>query len=134
MLPVLALAASLYVSCKKDDDDTSSAPLPVQPKPNYRDTLARKWEVKEATHNGSPDGSSQGLKLDIKKDGSYLLVNTGFNGTWKMLDSNAQRILIDDGTQYKTEWTVEKISSQELQVKFISPFTGGNSTWKMKPY
>jgi len=87
--------------------------------------------VKTALYDGGIDKSSQGLRLNIKKDGSYILENTLYNGTWEFTD-NKTKVNIDKGnTSYETVWTIKSISSKELKIEFKSPFAGGTSTWNM---
>ncbi|MBI1223232.1 MAG: hypothetical protein GC180_11560 [Bacteroidetes bacterium] len=137
-LSILTFVLFTLLACSKSD-----TPVPSSGGNNggnnsgnnasWVDTLSRKWIVYEAYHNGTPDGSSSGLVLDMKNDGSYKLVNTGYVGTWEF-EENYTKVRIDKGnSSYETLWTIESISSTLLKVKFISPFTGGNAEWTLKP-
>jgi len=124
-------------SCKKNDPPV--APITtvppkdtIKPKPVVlEDTLKGNWVVMEAKHNGSPDFSSKGLKLNFKTNGTYTLVGNGYAGTWEFLE-NKTKVLIDKSTpEFKTTWTLVKITNKNLEITFKSPFTGGNAEWKM---
>jgi len=136
----LLMICALAASCSKDSDNPTTGGNSGgngggfnPPVVSLEDTISRKWEVKSATHKGSPDNSSAGLQLDIRKDGTYTLISTGFEGTWEFQNDKAQ-VLLDEDTQYETLWTIDKISSTHLDVSFKSPFTGGASTWEMEPF
>jgi hypothetical protein len=125
------LVLSLY-ACSKDDSnpETKNDPDPVVIV-SLEDTISRKWMVDVATHNGTSDGSSKGLIVDMRKDGSYTLVSTNYIGTWEFLD-NKTKVLLDKGvSNLETTWTIGKITSKSLIVDFKSPFTGGNAHWEM---
>lgn len=134
-LIIVIAAMGLLMACNKEDSSTT-APTNNSgintPKPNWTDSIVRAWEVVKATHNGTPDNSTEGLELNLKKDGTYLLVTTGFNGTWKFSDSAYKTVLIDEKTpQYKTVWTIKKLTSKRLEIDFKSPFTGGAVHWDL---
>lgn len=128
---------SLLVACSKEEkaatgngqNNTVNPPVV-----SLEDTICRNWEVKNATHNGTNDPSSLGLRLTIKKDGSYILHTTSYTGTWEFIE-NKQKVLLDKGTSsYKTTWTIKELSAKKMRVTFTSPFTGGAAEWEMKPY
>lgn len=136
---IICLFMLLAAACSKSDDN----PAPSgnnnggnnTPTPSWTDTITRKWRVVAATHKGSPDNSSKGLELNIRKDGSYTLISTGFVGTWKFTDNTYKTILLDEtNAQFKTTWTVVKMTAKRLEVDFKSPFTGGASHWDMEPF
>ena len=136
---IVCLFVILAAACSKNDDNpspsTGNNTGGNTTKPSWTDTLVRKWRVVAATHKGSPDNSSTGLELNIRKDGSYTLISTGFIGTWKFTDSTYKPILLDDkDAQFKTTWTVNKLTAKRLEVDFKSPFTGGASHWDMEPF
>lgn len=132
----IALIAIAFMACSKESDPVVNA----NPNQNgggnntvvsLEDTISRKWKVANATHNGSADNSSKGLELDIRKDGSYTLITTGFIGTWEFQNNKTEVLLDKDNASFKTVWTIESMSSTALNVKFKSPFTGGNAAWNM---
>ncbi len=132
----ITLLLVVFAACSKDSDPAANP----NPNPNgggnttpvsLEDTISRRWEVVSATHNGSEDNSSKGLKLEIRKDGSYTLITTGFVGTWEFQNNKKEVLLDKDDPSIKTVWTIESINSTALNVKFKSPFTGGNATWDM---
>ncbi len=133
----LIIAIALIVilaACSKEDSSTTSPTNNVNntPKPLWADSIARDWEVVKATHNGAPDHSTKGLELNLMKNGTYLLVTTGYNGTWKFSDSTYKTVLIDEGApQYKTVWTIRKLTAKRLEIDFKSPFTGGAVHWDL---
>lgn len=135
---VICLFITLVVACSKSDDNSSpnnNNGGNNNPAPSWTDTLVRKWRVVAATHKGSPDNSSKGLELDVRKDGSYTLISTGYVGTWKFTDNTYKTILLDEtDAQFKTTWTVIKLTAKRLEVDFKSPFTGGNAHWDMEPF
>ncbi|MDX5320248.1 MAG: hypothetical protein LPK45_04135 [Bacteroidota bacterium] len=100
---------------------------------SWTDTISRKWIVYEAFHNGSADHSSAGLILDMKPDGSYILVNNGYNGTWEFTSDFSQALIDKNEPSYKTTWTFVTLSSSVMKIKFKSPFTGGNVEWELRP-
>lgn len=133
-LSIIAIFMLLATACSKED----STPTPSTPNggnntptPDYVDSIARDWKVTAATHRGSPDNSSKGLELNIRKDGSYTLKSTGFIGTWEFTDNDTKVVLDKDNTQFKTTWTINKLTSTRMEVDFKSPFTGGSSHWDM---
>lgn len=131
------IAATLVVlaACSKDDGGGTTPTNNTgnnTPRPNWKDSIARNWEVVKATHNGAPDNSTEGLELNLKKNGTYLLVTTGYNGTWKFSDSAYTTVLIDEAApQYKTVWTIKKLTAKRLEIDFKSPFTGGAVHWDL---
>ena len=97
-------------SCSENDPE----PTPIAPTTNNNDTtntdttqnrtktqmLAKRWIVDEAYVDvNTPDASSKGLILDVRADGSYTLVSTGYIGTWEFED-NERKINWDKGTQF----------------------------------
>lgn len=125
------------ISCSKEEDATSNNGTNnggnTTPSASWTDTLSKRWKVSEAYHNGSQDASSKDLLLEFRKDGSYTLLSTGFVGTWAF-QKDATEILLDKGnTSFETLWTIQSISSQKLDVKFVSPFTGGQAQWILNP-
>ncbi|MEZ4805715.1 MAG: hypothetical protein R2852_09595 [Bacteroidia bacterium] len=122
-------------SCSKDNSSTDPAPnKDPDVVVSLEDTITRKWIVEDATHNGTADGSSTGLILDIRNDGSYTLVSTNYIGTWEFMDNKTKVLLDKDGSNIKTTWTIVEINSNSLIVDFKSPFTGGNAHWEMIPF
>lgn len=134
-LGIACLFIALASACSKNDD--SGTPTGSNnggnntPTPDWTDSISRDWKVTAATHKGSPDNSSKGLELNIRSDGSYTLVSTGFVGTWEFMDNYTKVLLDKNNSQFKTTWTINKLSSQRLEVDFKSPFTGGSSHWDM---
>lgn len=133
VLVIVSMLTGIY-SCKKKpapkNDKTPDAPV-VKPVP--RDTISRNWVVDTAFHLGDPDFSSKGLKLNMAKDGSYYLVNTGYTGTWAFADSTNKSVVLDEkDAKFKTIWSIQSLTAKRLHVKFKSPFTGGASEWIMK--
>lgn len=138
---ILIAFVALLAAC--GDNDSAEKP---QPKDNNNNnggdttivdlgnTISRSWKVVNATHNGGYDGSSVGLKLNIRKDGSYTLLSTGYVGTWEFIEEKTKVLLDKDVSQYKTTWTLDSLSEQFMKVNFKSPFTGGNSVWEMESY
>lgn len=134
---LLFLSISI-LSCKKSEEpnpivnntgDTSKPKITV-----LTDTLKGKWEVTNSTHNGTVDNSSKGLRMVFDANGTYLLVNTNYKGTWEFID-NKTKILIDkDVPEFKTTWTIDQLTNKNFDVTFISPFTGGKVVWKMLRY
>lgn len=133
-ISVLFLA---LLSCSKDDQPVPPNNNGGNPNPNpvvsLEDTLSRRWYVDEATHNGSPDNSSKGLILNIKKDGTYILESTGYQGTWEFIENKTKVLLDKNNSSFKTTWTIQLLTSKNLNVTFKSPFTGGNAVWKLRP-
>lgn len=132
------LILSFAVSCKKNDGPKNNNPqdtIKPPPKPVVlEDTISRVWIVQDATHNGTTDGGSIGLQLEIMKNGSYVLYQTSYQGTWEFIE-NKTKVLIDKNEpSYKTTWTIQKLTAKHLDVSFKSPFTGGSVEWKMIPY
>jgi hypothetical protein len=125
------------ISCKKPDqpDPVITSKDTIKPKPTVlEDTLKGKWEVNYATHNGTIDNGTKGIRMIFDSKGTYLLVNTGYQGTWEFLE-NKTKILIDkDSPDFKTTWTIKKLTNTNFDVTFISPFTGGKVEWKMIRY
>lgn len=137
---ILIAFVALLAAC--GDNDSAEKPQPKDNNNNGGDTtivdlgntISRSWEVVNATHNGGYDGSSTGLKLNIRKDGSYTLLSTGYVGTWEFIEEKTKVLLDKDVSQYKTTWTLDSLSEKYMKVNFKSPFTGGNSVWEMESY
>lgn len=132
---LLALVMLALASCSKDEDTVSTTNNGGGNSNNqniaWEDTISRRWYVNEALYNGNPDESSFGLRLNIKKDGSYILENNQYQGTWEFTD-NKTKVNVDKGNStYETVWTIKSISSTKLKIEFKSPFAGGTSTWDM---
>lgn len=132
---LLALVMLALASCSKDDDTATTTNNGGGNNSNsniaWEDTISRRWYVSEALYDGSPDASSKGLRLNIKKDGSYILENNQYQGTWEFTD-NKTKVNVDKGNStYETVWTIKSISSKKLKIEFKSPFAGGTSTWDM---
>jgi len=133
-LSIITIFILLAAACSKEEE---SNPTPTPgggnntPTPDYVDSIARSWKVTAATHRGSADNSSKGLELDIRKDGSYTLKSTGYIGTWEFIDNDTKVLLDKDNSQFKTTWTINKLTSTRMEVDFKSPFTGGASHWDM---
>lgn len=137
----LLLSVSVFIlswmACSEKDEtppanNTGNNQNP--PVVSLEDTICRNWEVKSATHNGSNDPSSMGLKLTLNKNGTYLLHSTSYQGTWEFTDQKTKVLLDKNTPNYKTTWTIVKLSSKKLEVTFKSPFTGGSAAWSMSPY
>lgn len=125
-------------SCNKTDDPDPVKTTPtdtVKPKPTVlTDTLKGKWEVDYATHNGTIDNGTKGIRMIFDANGTYLLVNTSYKGTWEFIE-NKTKILIDkDVPDFKTTWTINQLTNKNFDVTFISPFTGGKVVWRMIRY
>ena len=118
----------VYQEQKKPEPKDTIAP----PKVNLTDTISRVWVVTEAEFNGTPDGSSKGLVFNIKKDQSFVFVRNGRIGTWKFIE-NDTKVILDDGTAYKTTWTIETLTSKKLQVKVKYAITSGSGEWTLIP-
>lgn len=128
----LLLFSLLIFACSKEEEpQKSNNNGNGTPAVSLEDTLSRAWTVTNALHNGSADNSSKGLKLDIRKDGSYTLTSTGFIGTWEFQNDKKEVLLDKDNAQFKTTWTIQEMSSTFLKVSFKSPFTGGSAVWEM---
>lgn len=134
------LAMLLYfsiVSCNKSDDlkpevtpnDTTKLKPAI-----LTDTLKGKWEVDYATHNGTIDNGTKGLRMIFDANGTYLLVNTDYKGTWEFTDNNTKILIDKDVKEFKTSWTIDRLTNKNFDVTFISPFTGGKVVWKMLRY
>ncbi len=124
-------------ACNKEEPapaGNSNTGTPSNPVVALEDTLCRNWEVKTATHNGSSDPSSVGLKMTINKNGTYLLHNTSYQGTWEFVENKTKVLLDKASSQYKTTWTIVSMTGKKLNVKFKSPFTGGSVEWWMVAY
>jgi len=137
-IAALLIAFCNVTSCKKretTEDIIVTTHDTMKPKPVVlEDTLKGNWIVNVATHNGSPDNSSKGLKLEFKTNGKYTLISTGYLGTWEFIE-NRTKVLIDkDMPEYKTSWTIVRLTAKNMDVTFKSPFTGGNSEWHMVRY
>lgn len=137
-MAAMLCSMAAITSCKKTE-----GPDPIQntlndtikPKPTVlADTLKGKWEVTDATHNGAVDNGTKGLRMVFDADGTYLLVQTSYKGTWEFVE-NKTKILIDKNVpEFKTTWTIDRLTNKNFDVTFISPFTGGRVIWKMQRY
>ncbi len=128
---------SAFIACSKKEETPDNTNTPNNQNPpvvSLEDTICRNWEVKSATHNGSNDPSSLGLKLTLNKNGTYLLHSTSYQGTWEFIEQKSKVLLDKNTANYKTTWTIVKLSSKKLEVTFKSPFTGGSAAWSMVPY
>ncbi len=132
---LLIIAFASVVSCQKGSDLEPTLSDSDKPKPTIlSDTLKGKWEVSYATHNGTIDEGSKGLRMIFDANGTYLLVNTGYNGTWEFIE-NKTKILIDKNEPaFKTTWTIKQLTNKNFDITFNSPFTGGAVAWKMVRY
>lgn len=136
-LTTVIMCSFALFSCSKEENPETVVPEQKKEDPvivNLTDTLCRSWMVKSATHNGSPDNSSTGLKFTMKKDGTYLLVSTGHKGTLEFLEDSTKVLLDKNNSSIKTIWQVNRLTSTHLDVSFKSPFTGGKAVWMAQPY
>ena len=134
---LLALVMIALASCSKDDDTATTSTNGGGNNTNqniaWEDTLVGRWYVHEAWYDGAPDVSSLNLRLNRKADGSYILENTQYIGTWEFIE-NKTKVHIDKGnSSYETVWDIKTISSKVIKIEFKSPFAGGTSAWELRP-
>ena len=132
----LVFSLVLLGACSKSEDDPGSGSGGngggTGTQVSVTDSLSRAWVVWEAYHQGSPDHSSAGLRFEMYSDGSYYLEDNQYTGTWRVLDNKTQVILDEGNSQYETTWTLVKLGSEETEITFKSPFTGGDSRWILR--
>jgi len=143
LIPLLLSALFFSVmSCNKPDDQdekpeevadtTNTDTTKEDPKKTNTEILAKKWIVDEAYVNGTtPDGSSKGLKFDIRADGSYTL-STGYIGTWEFIEDET-KILWDKSKSFTQTFTLDEFKEDLIDATFVSGFTGQNARWVMIP-
>ena len=132
-LIVIAFVALLF-SCGANEDIQ-----PNNPTDDSKDTvveykqdlLLRNWKIYKATHDGDHDASSTGKTVRFI-DGQNYKFDNSFNGVYRW-SSDSTTLHLDEGTQYKQDWSITTLSKEEFVVKFNSPFTGKPSEWKMEP-
>ena len=110
-----------------NNDDNNDTPDKTR-----TEILAKRWIVDQASVEGLPDNSSKGLILDVRADGSYTLVTTGYIGTWEF-NADETKINWDKGTQFNQVFTLEKFKENKIEATFKSFATGQDARWVMIP-
>ena len=130
---IITLAITL-LSCSGNEDFQ-----PVDSTDNGQDTivdykldlLLRKWKIYEATHDGAHDGRSTGKTVDFIDAQNYNF-NGSFDGVYRW-SQDSTTLHLDEGTQFKQDWSITTLTKEKFTVSFNSPFTGKPSEWKMEP-
>jgi len=122
-----------FVACSDDtvtpiNDDTNNSESDP-PEVSVIDRLARFWKIDTAYHDGAYDVSSSGKTISFNATGGYDF-DGSFQGTYRF-NQDSSMIIIDEGTSYQQDWTVEVLTEERFVSKFNSPFTGKPSEWRM---
>jgi hypothetical protein len=117
------------VSCSESSDPKPSNGGGNPTTKSKMELVMGKWVVDQATHDGDPDGSSLNKTVTIEANGVYNY-NGSWNGTY-MWSQDSTVLHLDAGSQYSQDWIIEKLTEEEFDVDFFSPFTGKPARWEM---
>ena len=121
----------VLVSCSDSSDPKpNNGGGNPNPSKSKMELVMGKWVIDQATHDGDPDGSSLDKNVTIKENGVY-----NWNGNWDgtyMWSQDSTVLHLDAGTQYSQDWVILKLTEDEFDIDFFSPFTGKPAHWEMK--
>jgi len=123
----------MFAACSDDtvtpvnDDKNNGENDP--PKVSIIEQVARFWNIDTAYHDGAYDVSSSGKTISFNATGGYDF-DGSFQGTYRF-NRDSTMLIIDEGTNYQQDWTIEVLTEERFVSKFNSPFTGKPSEWRM---
>jgi len=138
---LVALFAStlLLSSCSKYDEGSNFTLL------TKKSRMVNNWHLMSANVDGFEINLSEISKhLELSKDGSakytetYIILGTTYegitNGTWEFNDDKSKLVLTETGATVSDEYTILKLTKDEMKTEQIDPSTGSVSvnTWATK--
>ena len=135
----LIVATTFLSSCSKYDEGSNFTLL------TKKSRMVNNWHLTSITQDGvSLNMSGILLDLNLMKDGSatttlsYTVLGQIFtnvtNGTWEFNDDKSKLVLTETGATITDEYTILKLTKDELKTEQVDPSTGSVSvnTWNTK--
>ena len=135
----LILATTFLSSCSKYDEGSNFTLL------TKKSRMVNNWHLMSASVGGFEINLSGISKhLELSKDGSYKYTETymilgqiieGITyGTWEFNDDKSKLVLTETGATISDEYTILKLTKDEMKTEQIDPSTGSVSvnTWNTK--
>ena len=135
----LIVATTFLSSCSKYDEGSKFTLL------TKKSRMVNNWHLTSITQDGvSLNMSGILLDLNLMKDGSatttlsYTVLGQTFtdvtNGTWEFNDDKSKLVLTETGATITDEYTILKLTKDELKTEQVDPSTGSVSvnTWNTK--
>lgn len=138
---LVALFAStlLLSSCSKYDEGSNFTLL------TKKSRMVNNWHLTSITQDGlALNMSGISLHMELMKDGSatntlsYTVLGQTFEdvavGTWEFNDDKSKLVLTETGATISDEYTILKLTKDEMKTEQIDPSTGSVSvnTWATK--
>ncbi len=138
---LVALFAStlLLSSCSKYDEGSNFTLL------TKKSRMVNNWHLTSITQDGlALNMSGISLHMELMKDGSatntlsYTVLGQTFEdvaiGTWEFNDDKSKLVLTETGATVSDEYTILKLTKDEMKTEQIDPSTGSVSvnTWATK--
>ena len=135
----LIVATTFLSSCSKYDEGSNFTLL------TKKSRMVNNWHLTSITQDGvSLNMSGILLDLNLMKDGSatttlsYTVLGQTFtdvtNGTWEFNADKSKLVLTETGATVTDEYTILKLTKDEMKTEQIDPSTGSVSanTWNTK--
>ena len=135
----LIVATTFLSSCSKYDEGSNFTLL------TKKSRMVNNWHLTSITQDGvSLNMSGILLDLNLMKDGSatttlsYTVLGQTFtdetNGAWEFNDDKSKLVLTETGATITDEYTILKLTKDELKTEQVDPSTGSVSvnTWNTK--
>ena len=135
----LIVATTFLSSCSKYDEGSNFTLL------TKKSRMVNNWHLMSANVDGFEINLSGTSKhLELSKDGSakytetYIILGQTYegitNGTWEFNDDKSKLVLTETGATVSDEYTILKLTKDEMKTEQIDPSTGSVSvnTWNTK--
>lgn len=135
----LVVATTFLSSCSKYDEGSNFTLL------TKKSRMVNNWHLMSASVGGFEINLSGTSKhLELSKDGSakytekYIVLGSTYegitNGTWEFNDDKSKLVLTETGATVSNEYTILKLTKDEMKTEQIDPSTGSVSvnTWNTK--
>ena len=135
----LIVATTFLSSCSKYDEGSNFTLL------TKKSRMVNNWHLTSITQDGlALNMSGISLHMELMKDGSatntlsYTVLGQTFEdvavGTWEFNDDKSKLVLTETGATVSDEYTILKLTKDEMKTEQIDPSTGSVSvnTWNTK--